>query len=259
MTRQYRTESETPGKGRETRPAAEPIDRSYYETSGYFGEGGEHLRDPSSRFHQYRTREVLNLCGDLAGVRAVDLGCGWGTISFALARGAKFVVGIDFARASLHVCTSRHDSDYHPTLAFIQSDARYTGLRSGAWDLVVAADLVEHLYPQDTDEVYREAWRLLRPGGRFVVWTPSPTHVLEFLRRWRVLPPDPTHVDYKTLGRLRTGLQDSGFHVVLARHVPSHLPGLRAVERIGQRCIPWLRRRVAIAAEKPKSAGTERP
>ena len=258
MTRQYRSESETPRKRRETGPAAKPIDRSYYETSGYFGEGGKHLRDPSSRFHQYRTREVLNLCGDLAGVRAVDLGCGWGTISFALAGAAEFVVGIDFASASLHVCTSRHNLAYHPKLAFLQSDARQTGLRSGAWDLVVAADLVEHLYPQDTDEVYREAWRLLRPGGRFVVWTPSPTHVLEFFRRCRVLPPDPTHVDYKTLGRLRTGLEDCGFHVVQARHVPSHLLGLQTVERIGQHFIPWLRRRVAIAAEKPKSAWTER-
>ena len=254
MTPRFPADSDTPEEGRAPRLATEPIDRSYYETSGYFSQGGKHLLDPSSRFHLYRTHEVLNLCGDPTGIRAVDLGCGWGTISFALARSAEFVVGIDFAGASLRVCTSRHDPRDHPNLAFLQSDARRTGLRSGAWDLVVAADLVEHLYPQDTEDVYREAWRLLRPGGRFVVWTPSPTHVLEFLRRRAVLPADPTHVDYKTLDRARADLEDLGFHVVHAGHVPSHLPGVRAVERFGQRWVPWLRRRVAIAAEKPRSA-----
>ena len=39
--------------------------------------------DPKSPFQRYRRREVLALCGDFEGVRAVDLGCGWGTISFA--------------------------------------------------------------------------------------------------------------------------------------------------------------------------------
>ena len=233
------------------------IDRSYYETSGYFGGGGGHLQDPESRFHRYRVREVLNLCGNPSGLRAVDLGCGWGTISLALSGRADFIVGVDFARASLKVCASRHDPDEHPNLAFVQADARLTGLRGGAWDLVVAADLVEHLYPQDTEAVYREVWRLLRPNGRFVVWTPSPTHLVERLRRLGILTPDPTHVDYKTLGRLRTDLARFGFRIVDARHVPSHHPGLRTVERIGQRWIPSLRRRIAVAARAVGAQSTK--
>ena len=256
MNRRFRPGSEPRGKGSGTRGAIRPIDRCYYDTSGYFSQGGDHLRDPSSHFHLYRTRDVLNLCGDPAGVRAVDLGCGWGTISFALARYAEFVVGIDFANESLRVCTSRRDPRENSNLVFLQADARQTGLRTGTWDLVVAADLVEHLYPDDTEVVYREAWRLLRPGGRFVVWTPSPTHIIELLRRLRILRYDPTHVDYKTLGRVRADLEKIGFRIVQGKHVPSHLPGFRAVERIGQRWIPWLRRRVAVAAEKHGTART---
>ena len=242
----------TAKRGERAPRASGSIDRRYYETSGYFGGGGGHLQDPESRFHRYRVREVLNLCGNPSGVRAVDLGCGWGTISIALSGRAEFIVGVDFARASLKVCTSRHDPDEHPNLAFVQADARLTGLRGGAWDLVVAADLVEHLYPQDTEAVYREVWRLLRPNGRFVIWTPSPTHLLERLRRLGILTPDPTHVDYKTLHQVRTDLARFGFRIVEARHVPSHHPGLRTVERFGQRWIPSLRRRVAVAAEKPE-------
>ena len=252
MSQGIRAVDQPAKRGKRARRASGAIDRRYYETSGYFGAGGGHLQDPESRFHRYRVREVLTLCGKPAGVRAVDLGCGWGTISIALSARAEFIVGIDFARASLKVCASRRDPDEHSNLAFVQADARLTGLRGGAWDLVVAADLIEHLYPQDTEAVYREAWRLLRPSGRFVVWTPSPTHLLERLRRLGILAPDPTHVDYKTLGQLRTDLTRFGFRIVEARHVPSHHPGLRTVERIGQRWIPSLRRRVAVAAEKPE-------
>ena len=227
------------------------IDQDYYETSGYFEDGGKHLTDSGSRFQRYRAREVIRLCGPLSGVRAVDLGCGWGTVSFALARQAGRVVGVDFAEASLRFCASRHDRRSHSNLAFVRADARRTGLQSGAWDLVVAADLVEHLYPPDTIDVYRECLRLLRPGGRLVIWTPSPTHFLERLRRRGVLRPDPTHVDCKALPRVRSELEACGFRVTEARHVASHLPGLRTLEWIGQRWIPFLRRRVAVVGVRP--------
>jgi 2-polyprenyl-3-methyl-5-hydroxy-6-metoxy-1,4-benzoquinol methylase len=232
--------------------ASDRIRQGYYEMSRYF-EAGRHLTDPNSRFQRYRAREVLRLCGPLDGIRAVDLGCGWGTISFALARSVESVVGVDFAEASVRFCSLRHGSDWLSNLSFVQADARQTGLKPRVWDLVVAADLVEHLYPADTLDVYRESLRLLRPGGRLVVWTPSPTHFLERLRRWGLLKPDPTHVDYKTLARTRSELENCGFRVHQARYVPSHLPGIRTLERIGQRWIGSLQRRVAIVAIKPES------
>jgi 2-polyprenyl-3-methyl-5-hydroxy-6-metoxy-1,4-benzoquinol methylase len=229
------------------------IDRDYYDKSGYFETGAGHLLDSNSRFQQYRRREVLALCGDVSGARAVDLGCGWGTISFALAENAREVIGVDFAETSVRICRSRHDVARLPGLSFIQADARSTGLPGGAWDLVVAADLVEHLSPRDTIQVYAEALRLLRPGGRFVIWTPNPTHVLEALRRWGVLRADPTHIDYKALDRVVRELESVGFGIVRAGWVPSHLPLLRIAERFAQQWLPLLRRRVAVVAEAPSS------
>lgn len=237
--------------GGKTPKRAEPIDRAYYDGSGYFETGADHLLDPESPFQRYRVREVLRLCGDVAGCRVVDLGCGWGTISFALAGAAEEVVGVDFAATSLRICEARLGREPHSNLRFVQADARSTGLAAGTWDMVVAADLVEHLYPEDTLSVYREARRLLKPGGRFVVWTPCPTHILERLRRWRILPGDPTHVDYKTRARVVSELEVSGFQIERALWVPSHLPVVRVIERLGQRWIRWLRRRVAVVARRP--------
>ncbi|MSR23050.1 MAG: class I SAM-dependent methyltransferase [Gemmatimonadetes bacterium] len=235
-----------------------PIDRLYYETTGYFEGGGRHLLDPESTFQRYRIREVLRLCGPHSGDRVVDLGCGWGTLAFVLARTAARVVGVDFAAAALEFCRRRLAAgpvrslgtglgpNIGPRPDFIQADAGNTGLRGGSWDLVVAADLVEHLYPNDTRRVYEEARRLLRPGGRLVVWTPNPGHLLERLRALHILRPDPTHVDYKTLNRVIRELREVGFTIEVAEYVPSHLPFLRTVERWSQGFVPVLRRRVGV-------------
>jgi ubiquinone/menaquinone biosynthesis C-methylase UbiE len=229
------------------------IDREYYDRSGYFEKGAQHLLDPNSPFQRYRRREVLALCGDVSSSRVVDLGCGWGTVSFALAERAREVVGVDFAETSIRLCRSRHDVARLPGLSFVQADARSTSLEAGVWDLVVAADLIEHLRPEATTALYIEALRLLRPGGRLVIWTPSPTHILERLRRWGVLRADPTHVDYKTLARIVSELGAAGFKIERAEWAPSHVPVLRLLERAFQRWVPFLRRRVAVVGKVPEN------
>jgi SAM-dependent methyltransferase len=230
--------------------SGEAVDREYYETSGYFRKGGKHLLDPESRFHRYRVAQITRLCGRLDGRRVVDLGCGWGTISFALAPEAGEVVGVDFAGAALGICRRRLEAEPRPNLRFVRSDAARTGLAGGRWDLVVAADLVEHLEPEETLKVYREARRLLRRGGRLVIWTPNPGHFLERLRARGVLRPDPTHVDYKTLDRVVREVEAEGFRTEVARHVESHVPVLGSLERHTLQWLPPLRRRVAVRARK---------
>jgi len=232
--------------------SSDRIDRNYYEESGYFTDGGSHLLTPGSRFHQYRIQEVLRACGALAGLRILDLGCGWGTISFAMAQeGALEVKGIDFAEAAIDLCNQRLIREPASNLSFQRGDGADTGLGSAEWDLVVAADLVEHLYPEDTLRVYQEAFRLLRSGGRILIWTPNPGHFLEQLRFAGILRHDPTHVDYKSLERTTFELEKVGFGIVSAEYRPSHLPILSRIESSLQRFVPLLRRRVLVVAERP--------
>jgi len=225
--------------------------RSLYDASDYFTGRGAHLLDPESDFHRYRVRKVLQACGSLREARAVDLGCGWGTLSFALAGEAGKVIGVDFSSEALRLCNERLAREPHANLSFLQADATRTGLKGEAFDLVVAADLVEHIDPETTLRLYREGYRLLRPGGRFVLWTPNPQHILEWLRRQGVLKEDPTHIDYKTLPRVTRELEACGFVVTQATYVESHLPVLRGFERLFQRFVPALRRRISVTARRP--------
>ena len=263
-----------------TRPPAseERIGSDWYDRSAYF-DSGEHLHDFGSRFQRYRVRKVLEIHTPAPGDRVLDLGCGWGTITFALAPRVGEVVGLDFSQRAVEGCNKRlerlagrrqgpaggqgapgPDPSAAPEgasaatggIRFRVGDARRTGMDAESFDVVVAADLFEHLYPDDSREVAAEAFRLLRPGGVLSVWTPCRSHILEVLKNNDVvLKRDPSHVDYKSMPRMRRIVTRAGFEVERAYFAESHLPGLSAVERIGQRWLPLLRRRIAVLGRKP--------
>jgi cyclopropane fatty-acyl-phospholipid synthase-like methyltransferase len=227
------------------------IGKEYYDSTAYFDDP-QHLINHDSPFQRYRVAKVLEIHKPDRDDRVVDLGCGWGTFSFALAPRVATVVGIDFSEKSVALCNQRLADEPSGNLRFVCADARDTGLEPGTWDLVLAADLFEHLYPEDSERVVAEGFRLLRPGGRFSIWTPHRGHFLEILKNNDILlERDESHVDYKSLARMTRMLREAGFEIERAYYAESHLPGLRVVERALQGVVPLLRRRVAVLGRKP--------
>ena len=232
----------------------ERIGKAYYDESNYFDlEGGIHLHDFDSRFQRYRVRKVLELLAPQPSDRVLDLGCGWGSISFALGSIVREVIGLDFSKRAVASCDRRLRTFGFANVHFRVADARDTGLGAASFDAIVAADLVEHLYPDDSHEVAAEAFRVLKPGGRFAVWTPCRSHILEVLKNNNIiLKRDITHVDYKSMTRMREILTGAGFRIERERYAESHLPGLRVLERLMLGWVPLLRRRIAVLAVKPE-------
>lgn len=230
----------------------ERIDQDWYDSSTYFDAGTGHLTDLQSAFQRYRIDNVLRIAAPGPGDRVVDLGCGWGTFEWVVGPTVTEMVGVDFSARSVELCNERLAREPVEGVRFVQADAGDTGLPAGEWDLVICADLFEHLYPEDSARVAAEAFRLLRPGGRFSVWTPHRGHLIEILKNNRILlKPDPSHVDYKSMATLRSLLTDAGFEIERSYYAPSHLPGLRVAEGLLQGVLPVLRRRIAVLAQKP--------
>jgi len=228
------------------------IGKEYYDSSDYFEGDADHLQDMESAFQQYRIRKVLEIHEPGLGDRVADLGCGWGTFDFVLAPRVKEVVGVDFSEKSIELCRRRLAHTDFENVRFLCADGGDTGLPEASFDLVLAADLYEHLYPEDSRRVTEEAFRILRPGGRLSVWTPHRGHILEHLKNNDILlKRDVSHVDYKSMTRLRALLEGVGFEIERAYYAESHLPGLRQVERALQGFVPLLRRRIAILGRKP--------
>ena len=105
------------------------VGRSYYDESKYFA-AGTHLHDFSSRFQRYRVRKILELHTPGPKDRVLDLGCGWGVMSFALAPGVSEMVGLDFSRRAVSTCEARLDGLGLDNVLFRCADARETGLRA---------------------------------------------------------------------------------------------------------------------------------
>lgn len=227
------------------------IDQAYYDGSDYHAAGAEHLVDLKSSFQIYRVQKVLQIFEPTPEDRVVDLGCGWGTLCFALGHRVKEMVGVDFSQKSIDFCEAEAERRGLEALRFVRADARDTGLPDAAYDLIIAADFFEHLYPDDSVLVLQECRRLLRKGGRLAIWTPNRGHFIEILKNNNIiLKADPTHVDYKSMDRLKEMLQEAGFLVDKAYYAESHLPVLSGVERALLPLIPQLRRRIAMLGIK---------
>jgi len=230
----------------------ERIGREFYDGSDYFEGGTEHLQDLDSPFQKYRVEKVLQIYEPGPEERVLDLGCGWGTFCWALGPRVAKIVGVDFSQKSIELCEDRLARSAIEGVSFLRADARDTGLEAQSFDLVIGADLVEHLYPGDSEEVIAEAFRVLKKGGRLSLWTPHRGHFLEMLKARDILiRRDVSHVDYKSMDRLRRMLTDEGFAVERAYYAESHLAGVRSIERMFQRWVPILRRRIAVLARKP--------
>lgn len=101
-----------------------------------------------------------------AYARIVDLGCGFGKSTWPLKKAYPNaeVIGIDLAAPCLELATERANAQ-HLAIRFRQADATKTGLEAGCAGLVTATMLIHELPLEALAAMFREAARLLSPGG----------------------------------------------------------------------------------------------
>ena len=106
---------------------------------------------------------------DCTGLDVVELGCGTGYVSgWAARRGARRVVGVDTSTAQL--ATARRLADEHGVdLELLHASAEEVPLPDGQFDVAVSEYGAATW--ADPERWVREAWRLLRPGGRLGLLT----------------------------------------------------------------------------------------
>jgi SAM-dependent methyltransferase len=99
------------------------------------------------------------------GDAMLDLGCGYGEFSRYIKAGRKYAVDLNPESARFLPA----DVEFH------QADARKLSfLESETVNVAFASNFFEHLPTKSVmDEVLAEVWRVLVPGGRFVVLQPN--------------------------------------------------------------------------------------
>ena len=119
--------------------------------------------------------DLRMLPDDMTGMAAVELGCGTGYVAAWMWRRGARVTAIDVSANQL-ATARRLAAEHGAEITFIEGNAEATGLPDAAFDFAISEYGAAIWCPP---EVWlREAWRLLRPGGRLVFLGNHPLAIL---------------------------------------------------------------------------------
>ncbi|WP_244424604.1 class I SAM-dependent methyltransferase [Methylobacterium nodulans] len=97
----------------------------------------------------------------------LEVGCGTAAVPFALASSAKEVLGLDVTDVLI-------DYTFAPAnFRFVRTSGVKVPLPDASIDLAHSDQLMEHLHVEDAEAQLAEIYRVLKPGGRYIMTTPS--------------------------------------------------------------------------------------
>ena len=103
----------------------------------------------------------------------LDYGCGYGGSSFFLGNIANSVTGVDSAEACISHCLQVKSEQLVENILFFQSSDLRIRFEKMKFDCIYSNDFLEHLHPDDARLHLAEAFRVLRPGGFYLCYTPG--------------------------------------------------------------------------------------
>jgi demethylmenaquinone methyltransferase/2-methoxy-6-polyprenyl-1,4-benzoquinol methylase len=119
--------------------------------------------------HRNWKRYVVKLAQIQSGDRALDLCCGTGDITFALAQRGADATGLDFSPQMLEVAAQRfaRSKSKIKNLKFIQGDAQQLPFPENSFNVVTVGYGLRNLtsWERGVDEMFRVA----KPGARLIV------------------------------------------------------------------------------------------
>jgi sterol 24-C-methyltransferase len=194
---------------------------------------GESFSDSLLR-HEYFLAEQL---GMRSGMKVLDVGCGVGGPMANLVRytGANFV-GINLNAYQIERA-KRHTRDIRSHCCFIHGDYMHVPEDDDQFDAAINIEATPHA--PDKTAVFKEIYRVLRPGGGFAgyEWCLTDAFDVELAEHLRIkqeimkgngLP------EIATTLEIRSALQDAGFELVEARDLASEsdseFPWYRALQ-----------------------------
>jgi ubiquinone/menaquinone biosynthesis C-methylase UbiE len=174
--------------------------------------------------YERRNSTILSYVSD--GLNTVlDIGCGVGDLMQMLTEKAQLVCGVDIAWVNVLQAQKNLKRSGITNAVTIQAPAEWLPFSAGELDLVVMADVIEHVL--DIGVVLQEIKRVLRPGGLFICITPRKgflnglekidsavqAMLLWLLKRQKNVARSPIFERFLSKQEVATALQRAGFVV----------------------------------------------
>ena len=124
--------------------------------------------------------ELERLLPGFSGKRVLDLGCGFGWhCRYASDHGAAAVIGVDLSEKMLEKAKAdTHDESIH----YVRAAMEDVDFPPASFEVVLSS-LALH-YVEDLDQVCRMVYRLLTPGGAFVLSCEHPVFTARGDQEW---------------------------------------------------------------------------
>ncbi len=125
-----------------------------------------------NRLEHDRARIIpwLDAAGSLKGKKILEVGCGTGSSTIALAEQGAEVTGIDLDADALKVAEDRkklYGLDIE--LKFMNAAEIHKNYAKGSFDIIIFFATIEHMIHEERMIALKETWNLLNPGGLWVV------------------------------------------------------------------------------------------
>lgn len=223
----------------------EDLDRELSWLQAYFhsyeGNGGSEWR---RNLHEVRQRDLMlfNL-GDLDGKKVLDVGCGAGEYLRTVGKmGASYLGGQDLDENAIKRGRVKFDEEKLEGKLVIQ-DCQKLDFPDNFFDCAFSSDFFEHISKDVKDNVISEVFRVLKPGGVFVIKTPNLSYLRLIINLKRFINllrfrspyifiahtkdnPDNEHYGLTTFSELESILEDNFFHTPEITYTPLIRKGL---------------------------------
>ncbi len=153
--------------------SAATFSRVYDQIHHHLRRHGDRGKRPTGHIYQERIGPIDKTFLRLVGSRSriLEVGMGGGNLCRAYSRRGHTVVGLDISRVAVLLARQKIWGGRDGGL-YLQGDGRKLSFLSVCFDFVVSKDFIEHLREDDVRRHLQEVRRVLRPGGKYLLWTP---------------------------------------------------------------------------------------